>query len=162
LVKFGAMNSVFAPQKMQWDGAGICKLILDDRLWCAVEQNSSNWKAEQAGSQHCKMLRTNFQPKIPTESYVGPTFLYTKIRGAIRGDFECPSQNFYLVKMLCAACGIEIERFTADPRKCAYGSYGDSCDWASACCNCAKKKGWTMQPCRICQTRADKDLAPST
>jgi hypothetical protein len=37
------------------------------------------------------MLRTNFQPKIPTESYVGPTFLYTKIRGAIRGDFECPS-----------------------------------------------------------------------
>ncbi len=64
--------------------------------------------------------------------------------------------------MLCAACGIEIERFTADPRKCAYGSYGDSCDWASACCNCAKKKGWTMQPCRICQTRADKELAPST
>jgi hypothetical protein len=31
--------------------------LLDDMLWCAVEQNSSKWKAEQAGSQHFDKLR---------------------------------------------------------------------------------------------------------
>ena len=53
-------------------------------------------------------------------------------------------------------CGIGIERFSADVEKCVYGSYGDSWDWGSACCNCAKKKGWTLQPCRECQKRANQ------
>ena len=42
---------------MQGDGAGICKVIVDDRRMCAAEQISSQWMAEQAGSRHCEIFR---------------------------------------------------------------------------------------------------------